>query len=140
MTEAKSPDQGLSTGTNILLPKRKKCFLSPIHTRPQIVNSYRLSWPENLQAQQTNKTEIASDDPKVPIHLLIYATQTAITTMTCIADYMSWSSFSNEEKLELGKLYVPYLALCKSIPLPTRLFFCMQKRQFVWVASNVSQC
>lgn len=51
------------------------------------------------------------DDPKVPINLLIYAIQTAITTSTCIADYLSWSDFSNSEKFELGKLYVPYLAL-----------------------------
>ncbi|KAF1344228.1 transmembrane protein 6/97 [Delphinella strobiligena] len=49
------------------------------------------------------------DDPKVPIHLLMYAVQTAITTMTCLADYMSWTTVSNAEKLELGKLYVPYL-------------------------------
>lgn len=55
----------------------------------------------------------SSDDPKLPLHLLIYAIQTAITTSTCIADYLSWSDFSNSEKIELGKLYVPYLALCK---------------------------
>lgn len=61
------------------------------------------------------------DDPKVPIALLIYAVQTAVTTITCIADYMSWSDFSATEKLELGKLYMPYLALCKSsIVLPSR--------------------
>ena len=41
--------------------------------------------------------------------------QTAITTATCIADYLSWSGFSNAEKLELGKLYVPYLALCRCL-------------------------
>ena len=52
------------------------------------------------------------DDPKLPIHLLIYAVQTALTTATCVADYLSWSGFSNAQKLELGKLYVPYLALC----------------------------
>lgn len=54
-----------------------------------------------------------ADDPKVPVHLLIYAMQTAITTSTCIADYLSWSNFSSSEKIELGKLYVPYLALCE---------------------------
>lgn len=53
-----------------------------------------------------------SDDPKVPIHLLIYACQTGITTMTCIAEYLSWDSFTNEQKLSLSGLYVPYLALC----------------------------
>lgn len=54
-----------------------------------------------------------ADDPKVPVHLLVYAVQTAITTATCIADYLSWSDFQNSQKIELGKLYVPYLALCK---------------------------
>ena len=54
-----------------------------------------------------------ADDPKIPIHLLAFAVQAAITTSTCIADYLSWSTFSNSEKIELGKLYVPYLALCE---------------------------
>lgn len=56
-----------------------------------------------------------TDDPKVPLHLLVYAVQTAITTMTCIADFLSWSDYQDTQKLELAKLYVPYLALCKSI-------------------------
>ncbi|KAM0708580.1 hypothetical protein Q7P35_005232 [Cladosporium inversicolor] len=51
------------------------------------------------------------DDPRVPVHLLVYAVQTALTTATCIADYMSWSDYLNSQKIELGKLYVPYLAL-----------------------------
>ncbi|KAF7195284.1 Sigma intracellular receptor 2 [Pseudocercospora fuligena] len=53
----------------------------------------------------------SNTDPKIPIHLLIYAIQTAVTTATCIADYMSWGGHTSEQKLELGKLYVPYLML-----------------------------
>lgn len=34
--------------------------------------------------------------------------------MTCISEYLSWESFTSEQKLSLGSLYVPYLALCKS--------------------------
>lgn len=68
----------------------------------------------------------SSDDPKIPIHLLIFAVQTAITTSTCIADYLSWSSFSNAQKLELGKLYVPYLALCKYYLVFQCLSCCVQ--------------
>jgi len=56
------------------------------------------------------------NDAKVPIHLLVYAVQTAITTMTCIADYLSWTNVTAEEKITLGYLYVPYLALCKFFP------------------------
>jgi hypothetical protein len=59
------------------------------------------------------------DDPRVPVHLLVYAVQVTVTTATCIADYMSWSEFSTAQKMELGKLYVPYLALGKpSLYLP----------------------
>jgi len=53
------------------------------------------------------------DDPKIPIHLIIYAMQTAITTATCIADFLSWSDISAAEKVGLGQLYGPYLALCR---------------------------
>lgn len=41
----------------------------------------------------------------------MYATQTAVTTLTCIADYMSWTTVSRDVKLQLGLLYAPYLAL-----------------------------
>ncbi|KAK6396921.1 hypothetical protein LTR65_007419 [Meristemomyces frigidus] len=70
------------------------------------------------------------DDPKIPIHLLVFAVQTAITTSTCIADYLSWSSFSNAQKLELGKLYVPYLALSvfMGVDMYTRLNRSLSKR------------
>ncbi|CAD0094843.1 unnamed protein product, partial [Aureobasidium vineae] len=51
------------------------------------------------------------DDPRVPLHLLVFALEAGLTTLTCIADYLSWSGYSNNEKIELGKLYVPYLAL-----------------------------
>ncbi|KAK6432957.1 hypothetical protein LTR95_010865 [Oleoguttula sp. CCFEE 5521] len=51
------------------------------------------------------------NDPKVPLHLLVYAVQTVITTTTCIADFLSWSDYEHQQKLELMKLYVPYLAL-----------------------------
>lgn len=52
-----------------------------------------------------------SDDPKVPLHLLVFGVETMITTATCIADYLSWPGYTNAQKVELGKLYVPYLAL-----------------------------
>lgn len=57
---------------------------------------------------------LCADDSKVPLQLLVYAMQTGVTTATCIADFLSWSSFSNAEKVELAKLYVPYLAFCES--------------------------
>ncbi|KAK5133803.1 hypothetical protein LTR08_007232 [Meristemomyces frigidus] len=69
-------------------------------------------------------------NPKLPIHLLIFAVQTAVTTSTCIADYLSWSGFSSEQKLELGKLYVPYLALSvfMGVDMYSRLNASLSKR------------
>ncbi|KAI4229215.1 MAG: hypothetical protein L6R36_001064 [Xanthoria steineri] len=49
--------------------------------------------------------------PLLPVHLLVYAVQTAITTLTCIAEYLSWTHLSVSEKINLGYLYVPYLGL-----------------------------
>ncbi|KAK4498951.1 hypothetical protein PRZ48_009462 [Zasmidium cellare] len=71
------------------------------------------------------------DDPKVPIHLLIYAMQTAVTTATCIADYLSWSGYENAEKIELGKLYVPYLmvSVFMGVDMYTRLDGALSRRQ-----------
>ncbi|OCL02605.1 hypothetical protein AOQ84DRAFT_327175 [Glonium stellatum] len=54
---------------------------------------------------------IRVDDPKFPLHLLIFATQTGVTTFTCIADYLSWGDISQDSKMTLGALYVPYLIL-----------------------------
>lgn len=65
-------------------------------------------WPE-LGAKS------AADDPKLPIHLLIFAMQAGVTTLTCIADYMSWTVISSAQKAKLHQLYVPYLALGTSI-------------------------
>jgi hypothetical protein len=62
----------------------------------------------------------SQDDPLVPLHLLIFALETAITTATCIADFMTWSEFSNAEKVELGKLYGPYMLLCEFLSLTYR--------------------
>ncbi|KXL44651.1 hypothetical protein M433DRAFT_155571 [Acidomyces richmondensis BFW] len=95
----------------------RKFYIETYHDRfftqpPAWFNMYM--WMELLYHTPLSVWAIGAlirNDPKVPINLLIYAIQTAITTSTCIADYLSWSDFSNSEKFELGKLYVPYLAL-----------------------------
>ena len=53
-----------------------------------------------------------TDDPLIPLHLLVYATQTAVSTSACIADSLTWS-ISPSQKFSLSQLYVPYLLLCK---------------------------
>ncbi|KAF2431560.1 hypothetical protein EJ08DRAFT_696353 [Tothia fuscella] len=54
---------------------------------------------------------VRGDDEMVPVHLLVYAVQTALTTATCVADYLAWEGVSAEVKMGLGGLYVPYLAV-----------------------------
>ena len=53
------------------------------------------------------------DHPLVPLNLLIFALEVAITTTTCIADISSWKTYTNAQKNDLYGLYVPYLALGK---------------------------
>ncbi|KAF4553023.1 Hypothetical protein D9617_8g050360 [Elsinoe fawcettii] len=54
---------------------------------------------------------LKNDDPRVPVQLLVYAMETGVTTVTCIADYMSWTMISEREKRALHGLYVPYLTI-----------------------------
>jgi hypothetical protein len=51
------------------------------------------------------------DDPKLPLHLLLFALQSGITTLTCISDFLNWEPFTTAQKANLGQLYVPYLVL-----------------------------
>lgn len=46
----------------------------------------------------------------MPGHLVAYAMQTAVTTATCIADFLSWEDLSGKEKMELGKLLVLFFS------------------------------
>jgi hypothetical protein len=80
----------------------------------------------NGSASKAARAKYIADDPKIPLHLLVFAVSAVMTTATCVADYLSWSGFSNNEKLELGKLYVPYLMLCMLI----HLFMLMVQYQY----------
>ncbi|KAH8659330.1 transmembrane protein 6/97 [Tricladium varicosporioides] len=50
------------------------------------------------------------DSPKVPLVLLPWAILVSLTTLVCIVEIWSWPS-PTTEKVELMKLYVPYLIL-----------------------------
>jgi hypothetical protein len=56
---------------------------------------------------------LLSDSPIVPLHLLVYAVQTGITTATCISEALSWRGLTSAEKGSLMGLYVPYLGVCE---------------------------
>ncbi|KAI4108736.1 MAG: hypothetical protein L6R37_000900 [Teloschistes peruensis] len=49
--------------------------------------------------------------PMIPVQLLVFAVLTAVTTIVCIAEYLSWEHLTVADKVNLGYLYVPYLAL-----------------------------
>ena len=51
------------------------------------------------------------DDALIPVHLLVWAVQTALTTLTCVVEAMNWEIFTVQEKGALAQLYVPYLVL-----------------------------
>lgn len=51
------------------------------------------------------------DDPRTPLVLILFAAETVLTTLTCIADYTSWENVTIEVKRGLAGLYLPYLGL-----------------------------
>jgi len=51
------------------------------------------------------------DDALVPLHLLAFALETALTTLTCAVEMVSWEGYTKEEVGRLCGLYLPYLGL-----------------------------
>jgi EXPERA (EXPanded EBP superfamily) len=51
------------------------------------------------------------EDRLVSLHLLIWSVETAMSTLTCTVEAMSWDGFTKEERMALAQLYLPYLAL-----------------------------
>jgi hypothetical protein len=56
---------------------------------------------------------LSTESPLVPLHLLVYAVQTGITTGTCISEALTWTGLTGAERQALMGLYVPYLGVCK---------------------------
>ncbi|ETI27416.1 hypothetical protein G647_09606 [Cladophialophora carrionii CBS 160.54] len=52
-----------------------------------------------------------NEHPLVPLNLLVFALEVAITTLTCLADISSWKTYTSAQKNDLYSLYVPYLIL-----------------------------
>ncbi|KAF2743434.1 integral membrane protein-like protein [Sporormia fimetaria CBS 119925] len=53
------------------------------------------------------------DDPRVPLALLVFALETTFTTVTCLAEMLSWKELSPAQRGlgGLGGMYGGYLAL-----------------------------
>ncbi|BDD56200.1 hypothetical protein MAP00_001675 [Monascus purpureus] len=51
------------------------------------------------------------DDPLVPVHLLPWAVQAFVTSLTCLVDVWNWEDRTVDEKTNITMLYAPYVAL-----------------------------
>lgn len=58
------------------------------------------------------------DRPFLHLILLLFAAQTALTTLTCIAEYKSWEGLSEQEKAVLDWLYMPYFGFGRFSAFP----------------------
>jgi hypothetical protein len=52
-----------------------------------------------------------SDHPLVPLNLLLFALETAVTTLTCVVEMSSWPGYTAAQRADLYALYVPYLVV-----------------------------
>lgn len=55
------------------------------------------------------------NDPRVPLALLVFALETSITTLTCLAEMLSWEELTPVQRgvQGLGGMYGAYLAVGK---------------------------
>ncbi|KAL2415535.1 hypothetical protein ABEF95_001661 [Exophiala dermatitidis] len=54
---------------------------------------------------------IPRDHILVPLHLLLFALETAITTLTCVVDVAAWEGYTAVQRKDLYGLYMPYLVV-----------------------------
>ncbi|KAE8145255.1 putative integral membrane protein [Aspergillus avenaceus] len=54
---------------------------------------------------------IPTDDPLVPVHLLVFGTQSFVTTSACLAEVWGWDDRTVAQKQNLTMLYAPYALL-----------------------------
>lgn len=64
----------------------------------------------------------------MPVHLLVFGVQTAITTLTCLVDMLSWPGYTIAEQTSLSSLYVPYLLL--AIVMATDAYLRLQTQAY----------
>lgn len=54
--------------------------------------------------------KLATGNPLVPLHQLLFSVQTALTTLTCVVEMFSWD-YTRTEEVKLCSLYSTYLIL-----------------------------
>lgn len=67
------------------------------------------------------------DHPLIALNLLVFALETAVTTLTCVVDTADWAAYSASQRQGIYSLYLPYLILgessssLRSVPLAFQL-------------------
>lgn len=57
--------------------------------------------------------DFMTDDPLVPVHLLIFGLQAFLTSTVCLVEVWNWADRTVAQKQNISMLYGPYVALGK---------------------------
>ncbi|KAK2858361.1 hypothetical protein FQN49_004806 [Arthroderma sp. PD_2] len=67
----------------------------------------------HVPASIVNASKLLNDDSSAPLHVLIWAIQTFVTTLTCVVEVWSWTDRTADQKMNISTLYVPYMIFAK---------------------------
>ncbi|EGD96561.1 hypothetical protein TESG_03999 [Trichophyton tonsurans CBS 112818] len=63
----------------------------------------------HVPASIINASKLLNDDSSAPLHVLVWAIQTFVTTFTCVVEVWSWADRTTDQKMNISLLYVPYM-------------------------------
>ncbi|KAM5456691.1 hypothetical protein MaudCBS49596_000932 [Microsporum audouinii] len=69
----------------------------------------------HVPASVINASKLLNNDSSAPLHVLVWAIQTFITTLTCVVEVWSWIDRTTDQKMNISLLYVPYMIFGKLI-------------------------
>lgn len=75
--------------------------------------------PRAILVSCDGRADLLLDDPKMPLNLLVFASQVQITTLTCVVDIFGWDVPAQDKKA-LYQIYLPYLAFGTSSTFHTQ--------------------
>jgi hypothetical protein len=82
-----------------------KAVLTSMSLPPMPCQQIPLSASGDLGARLTQ-----TDDYKLPLVLVVYATEVVVTTATCMYDTLFWENTTQDDLLKLSTIYGPYVA------------------------------
>ncbi len=56
---------------------------------------------------------LPKDNSMLPLHLLVFALEVGITTLSCLVEMLSWEGYTSQDLGKLYSVYGPYLAFSK---------------------------